>query len=304
MRLTGEAMHPVANLTVAVGVVGLFISTIFVITGIEFPIDEASDSDDSEVTFVFGGVNGTLYFNDSLGTANLGWATYVFGDYIDLDEDGMWDSCQDLEVLVWSEGAEKPSDVNHTNNTFNPLCEKGFERTGLADWAYVGQICHHPVNESESQCSSGNYSLESNDFIRLVEEHEEELEPESFLSGLYEMAIDGIRTGHTSMCCSVLLLALGAVLGLTMGDEEEAVVVKSSGSKAEWRAYSLSQSERGADGLPKSFSRHLLARNQDRKPRKGNVRGGVHKGGGVFLDGWTEADSTAAYKKKVEDKRK
>ena len=31
MRLTGEAMHPVANLTVAVGVVGLFISTIFVI---------------------------------------------------------------------------------------------------------------------------------------------------------------------------------------------------------------------------------------------------------------------------------
>jgi len=300
-------MHPVANLVVAVGVVGLFISAIFIITGIEFPIDEASDSDDSEVTFVFGGINGTLFFNDSLGTANLGWATYVFGDYVDLDEDGMWDSCQDLEVLVWSEGAEKPSDVNHTNNTFNPLCEKGFERTGLADWAYVGQICHHPVNESESKCSSGNYSLESNDFIKLVEEHEgvpESGESESFLSGLYGMAIRGIRTGHTSMCCSVLLLALGAVLGLTMKDEEGDVAVKKSGPKAEWRAYALSQSERGSDGLPKSFSRHLLARNQDRKPRKGNVRGGVHKGGGVFLDGWTEADSTAAYKKKVEDKRK
>ena len=96
---------------------------------------------------------------------------------------------------------------------------------------------------------------------------------------------------------------MGAFLGMTIEDEEENSTVKKSGPKAEWRAYALSQSERGADGLPKSFSRHLLARNQDKKPRKGNLRGGVHKGGGLFLGGWTEEDSDQAYKKKVKDKR-
>jgi len=297
-------VHPIANLTAAIGAVVLFVSVLVIITGTELPIGESSDSDDSSPTFAFSGVNGTLFFDDSLGTENLGWAAYVFGDYVDLDGNGMWDSCQNLTLLVWSEGAEKPSNFSHTNNTFNPLCKLGFERAELVDQSlvYVGQICHHPVNESESQCSRGNYSLEADDFVRLVEEHEEE--PDPFLSGLIEMIIGGFRTGHTSMFCSLLLLALGAVLGLTMGDDGDPITVKKSGPKAEWRAYSLSQSERGADGLPKSFSRHLLSRNQDRKPRKGNVRGGVHKGGGLFLDGWTEADSTAAYKKKVEDKRK
>jgi hypothetical protein len=296
-------MHPIANLTVAVGVIVLSISVLFIITGAELPIGEASDPDDSATKFAFSGVNGTLFFDDSLGTANLGWAAYVFGDYVDLDENGMWDSCQDLEVLVWSEDAAKPPDFNHTNNTFNPLCEIGSERAELVNQSlvYVGQICHHPLNESESQCSSGNYSLESNDFIRLVEEQKEP--GASLLSGLLEMVVGGIRTGYTSMCCSLLLLTLGAFLGMTIEDEEENSTVKKSGPKAEWRAYALSQSERGADGLPKSFSRHLLARNQDKKPRKGNLRGGVHQGGGLFLGGWTEEDSDQAYKKKVKDKR-
>ena len=39
------------------------------------------------------------------------------------------------------------------------------------------------------------------------------------------------------------------------------------------------------------------------KSRKGNMRGGGHKGGGLFLGGWTEEVSNAEYKKKVEDRR-
>ena len=297
-------MHPLANLTLATGVTVLLLSAVLIVTGAELPIGESSDSDDSATTFAFQGFSGNLSFNDSGGPANLGWAVFVFGDYVDIDEDGMWDSCSNLEIFVWAEGTEKPADTNHQNNTFHPLCKAGFERIELVDQSlvYAGQVCHHPVNDSLSKCSSGNYSIESNIFVNLAEEHEEV--PEPFLSSLIESAIEGLRTGYTSMCCSLLILALGAVLGSVMHEEERTTVVKEkSGPKAEWRAYSLTQSERGADGLPKSFSRHLLARTTKRKPKKGNIRGGVHKGGGLFLGGWTEEDSDKAYKKKVEDKR-
>ncbi len=72
----------------------------------------------------------------------------------------------------------------------------------------------------------------------------------------------------------------------------------SDGPPAEWRAYSLMGQERGGDGMPKAFSRHSEKKDLFRKPKKGNVRGGVHKSGGLYLDGWTDADSDAAYKKK------
>jgi hypothetical protein len=297
-------MHPLANLTLATGMAVLLLSAVLIVTGAELPIGESSDSDDSATTFAFQGFSGNLSFNDSGGPANLGWAVFVFGDYVDLDEDGMWDSCSNLEVFVWAEGTEKPVDINHQNNTFHPLCKAGFERTELVDQSlvYAGQVCHHPVNDSLSKCSSGNYSIESNIFVMLTEEHEEV--PEPFLSSLIESVIGWLRTGYFSMCCSLLILVLGAVIGSVMQEEEAAVVKMRSGPKAEWRAYSLTQSERGADGLPKSFSRHLLARTTKRKPKKGNIRGGVHKGGGLFLGGWTEEDSDKAYKKKIEDKEK
>jgi hypothetical protein len=297
-------VHLSAKLVLAAGVTVFFVSAILIATGTELPIGETSDSDDSTTTFAFQGFSGNLSFNDSGDPANLGWAVFVFGDYVDFDEDGIWDSCQDLEAFVWAEDVGKPTITNNENNTFYPLCEVGFQRPELAEQSlvYAGQICHNPVNESVSQCRNGNYSFESNVYVKLVGEYEEE--PVSFLSGLFEMAIGGFRTGYAPMCCSLLILALGAVLGLVTQEEGEAVAVKkSSGLKTEWRAYSLTQSERGADGLPKSFSRHLLARTTDRKPKKGNVRGGVHKGGGLFLGGWSEEDSDKAYKRKVEGKR-
>jgi len=88
-----------------------------------------------------------------------------------------------------------------------------------------------------------------------------------------------------------------------MSNEVEVSITKKDGSKAEWRAYALSQTERGNDGLPKAFSRHKGTRDLYSKPKKGNVRGGVHKTGGLHLSGWTSEDSDKEYKKKVEDRR-
>ena len=113
-----------------------------------------------------------------------------------------------------------------------------------------------------------------------------------------------MSTGRTLLCSSIPLLFLGLISSLLLSDEEdEAPKKKRGGPTAEWRAYSLSGQERGGDGRPKAFSRHSEKKDIYRKPIKGNVRGGVHKSGGLYLDGWTDADSDAAYKKKVENRR-
>ena len=102
-----------------------------------------------------------------------------------------------------------------------------------------------------------------------------------------------------------MLLFLAILLAIVLPDQsEEPVKKKRSGPTAEWRAYSLSGQERGDDGMPKAFSRHSERKDLFRKPRTGNVVGGVHKSGGLYLEGWKAEDSDAEYKKKVEDRRK
>ena len=100
------------------------------------------------------------------------------------------------------------------------------------------------------------------------------------------------------------MFLLAIMLALALPDKQEEPPKKKSGPTAEWRAYSLSGQERGDDGMPKAFSRHSERKDIFRKPRKGNVIGGVHKSGGLYLEGWKSEDSDAAYKKKVEDRRK
>ena len=120
---------------------------------------------------------------------------------------------------------------------------------------------------------------------------------------MIEWFLNGLETGRSLLCGSILLMLVGIMINFLLGEEITLDVTKGDGNKGEWRAYSLTQTERGDDGLPKAFSRHTGQRDLFRKPRKGNTIGGVHKSGGLYLGGWTEEDSDEEYKKKVEDRR-
>ena len=176
------------------------------------------------------------------------------------------------------------------------------EEDDVPDMIYVGQLCYNPNNAS-SRCNEGNYTFESNVYVRLSQEFVEN-EDMSLISRFIDWFIAGLATGRTMLCSSIPLLILGVFSALFLSEDREETPKKTKGGPtAEWRAYSLTGQERGDDGLPKAFSRHSEKKDLFRKPRKGNTRGGVHKTGGLFLEGWTDADSDAAYKKKVEDRR-
>ncbi len=271
----------------------IFVGILFMGTGTPIPFFDSQE--ENEIEFSFSGQSTSLHFEPSESPSNNGWAVYSFGQYSDEDEDGIWDDCGIVEISL--------SD-NSEGDFFYLQCDNSTQREEIADMIYVGQMCFDPTNESSPRCNEGNYSLESNVYVKLVQEFGQD-DDQPLFSRILEWLVDGLATGRTILCSSFPLLILSIFLSFTLSDEEaEPPTRLSSATTAEWRAYSLSGQERGDDGLPKAFSRHSEKKEIFRKPRKGNRRGGVHKSGGLYLDGWTDEDSDAAYKKKVEDRRK
>ena len=285
-------MHPATSATFAISGSLLFIGILFLGTGTQIPLLEPTD-DDEGVQFFFSGTETTLLFEQTASGSNNGWAVYTYGMYNDSDGDGLWDDCFSVEISLLNESGE---DFHY------PVCEVSTQREDVADMIYIGQFCSDPNNSSSPRCSDGNYSMESKVYVRISQEFEK---PDvSILSSIVSWIRDGLVSGVSFICGGLILFLLALMLSIALPDQsEEPPTKKRSGPTAEWRAYSLSGQERGGDGMPKAFSRHSERKDIFRKPRKGNVIGGVHKSGGLYLEGWKSEDSDAAYKKKVEDKR-
>ena len=285
-------MHPATSATFAISGSLLFIGILFLGTGTPIPLLEPTD-DDEGVQFFFSGTETTLLFEQTASGSNNGWAVYTYGLYNDSDGDGLWDDCFSVEISLLNESGE---DFHY------PVCEVSTQREDVADMIYIGQFCSDPNNSSSPRCSDGNYSMESKAYVRISQEFEK---PDvSILSSIVSWIRDGLVSGVSFICGGLMLFLLALMLSIALPDKsEEPPTKKRSGPTAEWRAYSLSGQERGGDGMPKAFSRHSERKDIFRKPRKGNVIGGVHKSGGLYLEGWKSEDSDAAYKKKVEDKR-
>ncbi|MEE2629527.1 MAG: hypothetical protein VX492_01555 [Candidatus Thermoplasmatota archaeon] len=285
---------------VSLGGTLFFVGALFMLTATDIPF--FAEETEEEINIAFYGSSGNLSYSQSSSGDSLGWAVYVFGEYEDSNEDGKWDSCPEIQVLPINESGEDQTPNLGANNSFYQICGPGYERNDSPSMIYVGQICHNPVNDSTPDCEVGNYSIESNQIVRLIEEFSEEKKP--ILSLIVDTIAAGLRTGRTFLCGGIILVIIGGLLHVILGSELQVSITKTDGSKAEWRAYALSQTERGNDGLPKAFSRHKTTKDKFSKPRKGNVRGGVHKTGGLHLSGWTSEDSDKEYKKKVQDRRK
>jgi len=285
-------MHPATNATFAISGSLLFIGILFLGTGTPIPLFDTTDDDD-EVQFFFSGRETTLLFEQTDSESNNGWAVYTYGLYNDSDGDGLWDDCLSVEISL----------LNESGDDFHyPVCEVTTQREDIVDMIYIGQFCFDPNNSSSPRCSDGNYSMESGAYVRISQEFQK---PDvSILSLIVSWIRDGLVSGASLICGGLILFLLALMLAIALPDKsEEPAKKRRSGPTAEWRAYSLSGQERGDDGMPKAFSRHSEKKDLFKKPRKGNVIGGVHKSGGLYLEGWKSEDSDAAYKKKVQDRR-
>ena len=300
-------MRAFSIVTITAGGTLLLVSAILLVTGTELEFLDFEE-EKAPVEFFHSGQLGNLTVSDTTNPDFLGLEVYVFGNYVDANDDALWDICDGLEIYFWLNGTEQPESTSHENNSFYPSCEIGSERTDLIEDSliYVGQLCVSPTNNSIPNCSEGVYRFESTIFSKMVLEYK--TPDESLFSSAIDSIISGLKTGTTSLCGGIFFLVMGYAASLIPSEQETEKSSSPSsltvdGPKAEWRAYALSQTERGSDGLPKAYGRHRTTRDLFAKPRKGNRRGGVHKGGGLHLSGWTEDDSDQEYKRKVKDRR-
>lgn len=291
-------MRPLTVITLAISGTMIFVSSTLMATNTPFPFFEPEE--EPEIEFQVSGFSGNFTFTQEEVDPVSGWAVFTFGEYLDDDGNDLWDLCESFEMKILNSSEEETQ--GDELQFFYPMCDLDSERNEVEDMVYVGQLCYDPYNESSPRCTEGNYSFDSSHYSRLSKESIKA--EESISSRIIDWLISGLSTGRTFLCGGFTLLVIGLLSAVILRDKEQMEVSIKEASGVEWRAYSLSQTERGDDGLPKAFSRHVTTQDSYRKPRKGNTRGGVHKSGGLFLDGWTSEDSDKEYKKKVKDKRR
>jgi len=220
----------------------MFVGVLFLGTGTTIP--QFDTQEETEVEFVFSGQNTTLYFEQNGPETNNGWAVYSFGQYSDDDGDGFWDDCAIVQISLLNESGA---------DYFFSQCENSTQREDVPDMIYVGQLCHNTNNES-SRCAEGNYTFESNTYVRLSQEFEE-IDNRSIITRFIGWFIAGLATGRTMLCSSFPLFILGILSALLLSEkEDETPKRKKGGPTAEWRAKALIGQQRADERIPTAFS--------------------------------------------------
>jgi len=173
-------------------------------------------------------MNGTMTIDDNDGQGDIGVTFWVKGEYTDDDGNGVWDICDNTNVVItsnpdvnsdWDDATlldgkfyyevNYEANNNESNcaannlNKLNDRTEQGLVKIGRACWG----------------CFAGELSFESNQSVWVT--YDDQL-GEDLIEGLVETAI-GFFAGVGSFCCGVILLIIGIILAFTMKDEDQIV---------------------------------------------------------------------------------
>ena len=206
-----------ATITILVGLGIFFVGIIgFVIGGFGVAgLEESTDFALEEVD------NGTIYLKDSDGQGELGVTFWVKGKYLDTNDNGIWDVCDNVTITVTENpgisdwGANDGEfynevianyDGQETSDCNADMRNKNLER---AEQGYVkiGRACFG--------CFAGDFSFESNVNVSvtyddvLLEEVGEDI----------GMIAIGFLGGTGAVCCGVIVMFIGVILIFTLKDD-------------------------------------------------------------------------------------
>jgi len=229
-----------AKVTIFVGI-GIFIVGIFGMIIGAVGVDGIEDSTKFRLEDVS---NGTIEIVDSDEFGDIGMTFWVKGEYTDIDENGIWDHCDTIEINV----TEHPSiaewgtydgefyyevefdyDGLETSSCDTDARNKNIERDGFVK---IGRACYG--------CFAGTFSFESSENVSvtyddvLIEDLSEDI-------GLIVL---GFLGGSGALCCGVVVIIVGIILIFTLKDD--APVMMSVGSDG---SYVMNATPQGAVGV-------------------------------------------------------
>lgn len=207
-----------AKVCMIIGVVLLLIG----VGGFALGIAKVDDIEDGRPTFALEDVtNGTLSVLDQDGQGDLGFTFYVKGEFVDENDDGIWDHCDSTSVNV----IQKPSIVQAEWSNLGPdnegefyyeIHNEGEECQTNRDTNkhfYFDNDSYIKLGRACYACGAGEFSFESNQSVYVINDDDWDIGP------TIAVVIFGFIGGIGSLCCGVVFLLLGIIFIFTLKDE-------------------------------------------------------------------------------------
>jgi hypothetical protein len=212
-------MHISGKIMIPLGLALCLIGAVMMAVGVGKGVDDLSELEDYGFA-VENATSGTIEIEDNDGEGDYGVTFWVEGEYVDEDENGIWDVCDNTNITImqhpevntdwdedarelngsfyyyvtdWFDGCEADEDGKNQNHD---LKERGYVKIGRACLA----------------CYSGTLVFESNATVSVTYD-----DPflEQLGAGLLTL-IGGTIGGSSCCCCGGLIAILGLIMGLTM----------------------------------------------------------------------------------------
>ena len=168
--------------------------------------------------------NGTIMLHDDDGEGELGVSFWVKGEYIDEDDDGLWDHCNSTNISIishpkiadWGDENEYDGEFYYEAGKYEEYgasdCNSD-DRNRNLDQNHRGLI---KVGRAGLACYAGEIEFESNTTVWVT--YDDELLGDLF-SGL-----GNLGSGGCSLCCGLIFLITGLIMQFTGTDDTGAGV--------------------------------------------------------------------------------
>ena len=209
-------MHISGKIMIPLGLVILILGVVMMVGGVGKGVDDLSGLEDYGFA-VENSTSGIIEIEDNDGQGDLGVTFWVEGEYVDEDENGIWDVCDDTNITItqhpevnteWDEGNVTLGGFYYEVYDYFDGCEavEGNQNHDLRERGYVkvGRAC--------LGCYSGTLEFESNATVSVTYDDAwlEQLE-----EGIVALILGTI--GGSACCgCGGFIAIIGLILGLTM----------------------------------------------------------------------------------------
>ena len=211
-------MHIAGKIMLALGLAMCLIGAVMTAVGVGKGVGDLSGLEDYEFS-VENATSGTIEIVDDDGEGDYGVSFWVKGEYVDEDENGIWDVCDDTNITITQHPEVNTEfDEEGKNNT---LGEFYYEVLDGFDGCEAEQLNKEDILHSEGfvkvgraclGCYAGTLEFESNVTVYVSYD-----DPwlEQLGAGLLAL-VGGTLGGSTCCCCGGFIAIIGLIMGLTM----------------------------------------------------------------------------------------
>ena len=188
-------------------------------------VEEDFESIDASTYLSDASTSPQIIYTDDDGAGNSGWLILIEGDDTDADNNGRIDACEAFTYTVKADG----EDV--TNSTSQYLCDEDDEK-GISDLfpdlnliaaVSVCDTYDDTGYEDLEECFLGKtYTIESSTSMTIFDADSYYIEILGQLGGFIGELLGGSCLGILGVCCSIVLLIVGLLVG---GNQQPTVMM-------------------------------------------------------------------------------